>query len=87
MTETLPASYYQYMHELQSIDFVLVDLTLYLDTHPDDTQALAQFQQFQRRKQNMMHQFESQFGPLREFGHSPPGSSWMWSQTPWPWQV
>ncbi|MCL6489696.1 MAG: spore coat protein CotJB, partial [Alicyclobacillus mali] len=52
-TESLPKAYYQYLQELQAIDFVLVDLTLYLDTHPDDEQALAQFKQFQKRKHNL----------------------------------
>ncbi|WAH38346.1 spore coat protein CotJB [Alicyclobacillus dauci] len=88
MSGTVPKQYYQYMHELQSVDFVLVELTLYLDTHPDDKQALAQFQQFQKRKQNLVQQFESAFGPMYEFGMSPAdGTSWKWAETPWPWQV
>lgn len=81
-------AYYQYLHELQTIDFVLVDLNLYLDTHPTDTKAIAQFQQFQKRKQNLVSQFEAAFGPLYGTGMSPvPGSSYTWAQTPWPWQV
>jgi spore coat protein JB len=75
------------MSELQAIDFVLVELTLYLDTHPDDTQAIAQFAQFQRRKTALMAQFESAFGPIRGFGNSPVGSQWTWAEGPWPWQV
>ncbi|MCF8567287.1 spore coat protein CotJB [Alicyclobacillus tolerans] len=75
------------MSELQAVDFVLVELTLYLDTHPDDQQALAQFGQFQRRKASLMQQFESQFGSLREYGNSPVGSKWTWAEGPWPWQV
>lgn len=75
------------MTELQATDFVLVELTLYLDTHPDDAQALTQFNQFQRRKQVLMQQFEMQFGPLREFGNSPGGGAWTWADGPWPWQV
>jgi len=86
--EPLPKAYYQYLQELQALDFVLVDLTLYLDTHPDDEQALAQFKQFQKRKHNLMTQFESAFGPLHQYGLSPAtGPSWAWSETPWPWQV
>ncbi len=87
MAEFMPKAYYQYLHELQSVDFVLVELTLYLDTHPEDSQAFAQFTQFQRRKQNLMQQFETTFGPLREYGNSPSLASWTWSRGPWPWQV
>ncbi len=87
MPRVVPKAYYQYMHELQAVDFVLVELTLYLDTHPDDTQAFAQFTQFQKRKQSLMQQFESTFGPLREYGNSLSLDRWTWSEGPWPWQV
>ncbi|MCL6592599.1 MAG: spore coat protein CotJB, partial [Alicyclobacillus sp.] len=42
---------------------------------------------FQRRKQALMQQFEARFGPLQEFGNSPTGERWTWSEGPWPWQV
>ena len=32
----LPEEFYPLMEQLQAIDFVLVELTLYLDTHPND---------------------------------------------------
>jgi spore coat protein JB len=86
-SKTMPKEYYQYLQELQSIDFVLVELTLYLDTHPDDTQALAQFNQYQKRKVVMMQQFQTVFGPLLQYGNSPVGQTWTWSESPWPWQV
>lgn len=87
MADQAPREYYQYLSELQAVDFVLVELTLYLDTHPEDPQSLAQFSQFQRRKMALMAQFENAFGPLREFGNSPAGGRWMWAESPWPWQV
>lgn len=87
MSKTLPREYYQYLQELQTIDFVLVELTLYLDTHPDDQQSLAQFGQFQKRKTVLMQQFQALFGPLQEFGNSAVGQTWTWAEGPWPWQV
>ncbi|WDL96088.1 spore coat protein CotJB [Alicyclobacillus sp. ALC3] len=87
MANPLPREYYQYLGELQSVDFVLVELTLYLDTHPDDAQAIAQFGQFQRRKMALMSQIENAYGPLREYGNSPAGNHWSWADSPWPWQV
>ena len=32
----MPPEYYQLMEQLQAVDFVLVELTLYLDTHNED---------------------------------------------------
>lgn len=87
-TQPMPKAYYQYMLELQTVDFVLVDLNLYLDTHPNDTKALAQFQQFQKRKHNLVQQYEAAFGPLYGEGVSPvAGDKWTWRDAPWPWQV
>ena len=39
----LPPEYYQLLEQLQAIDFVLVELTLYLDTHPLDNDSINQF--------------------------------------------
>lgn len=46
VTQSLPEEYYQWMEELQELDFVLVELTLYLDTHPDDVTSINQFNAF-----------------------------------------
>lgn len=84
----MPKAYYQYLLELQTVDFVLNELTLYLDTHPGDNKALAQFKQFQKRKHNLVQRFEASFGPLYGTGVSPAGSdAWRWRESPWPWQV
>jgi len=85
--QTLPDHYYQMLHELQAVDFVLVELTLYLDTHPADVQALQQFNQFSQKRQQLAYQFEMEFGPLLQYGHSYSRHPWQWSESPWPWQV
>ncbi len=84
---SMPREYYQLLGEIQAVDFVLVELTLYLDTHPDDSQALTQFTQFQRRKMTLTQQFEHAFGPMKQYGNSPVGNTWSWDDAPWPWQV
>nr|WP_275984168.1 spore coat protein CotJB [Paenibacillus hamazuiensis] len=79
--------YYQLLQELQAVDFVLVELTLYLDTHPWDEQAIAQFNQMSQQRHKLAFQFEQEYGPLMQFGHSYSRSPWQWVETPWPWQV
>lgn len=86
-TKPVAKEYYRQIGELQAVDFVLVELTLYLDTHPDDQKVIAQFNQFQQRKQALMKKFEGTFGPLQEFGNSPTDANWSWAAAPWPWQV
>ncbi|QQE77620.1 spore coat protein CotJB [Alicyclobacillus sp. SO9] len=87
MAEAMPREFYQILHELQAVDFVVNDLVLYLDTHPEDQQALSQFNQFQRRKQTLAQQFEASFGILSGSGAHHTGQRWAWTESPWPWQV
>lgn len=48
----LPADYYQLLEQLQAVDFVLVELTLYLDTHNNDTEAIKQFNHYAKERKN-----------------------------------
>lgn len=83
----LNEQYYRMLEELQQLDFALVELTLYLDTHPNDMQALQQFNQLAQQRQQSAHRFESCYGPLLQFGHSFSRYPWQWAEPPWPWQV
>lgn len=84
---TVDQEYYRMMEELQQLDFALVELTLYLDTHPDDMQALQQYNQLSQQRQQAAYRFECRYGPLLQFGHSYSRYPWQWAETPWPWQV
>lgn len=79
--------YRRQLEELQKLDFVLVELTLYLDTHPTDMQALQQYNQTAQRRKQLCNDFEYQYGPLMSCGHSYSRFPWQWPETPWPWQV
>ncbi|EWG10809.1 MULTISPECIES: spore coat protein CotJB [Bacillaceae] len=83
----LPADYYQLLEQLQAVDFVLVDLTLYLDTHNNDTEAIKQFNHYAKERKKLRNAIESKYGPLMQFGHSYSGQPWNWDDAPWPWQV
>jgi spore coat protein JB len=87
MHKVLPDSYYVKLKDLQVVDFVLDELTLYLDTHPDDMQAIGQYNQFASKRIGMVQEFEMEFGPLMSNGHSFSKSPWEWNAAPWPWQV
>lgn len=85
MHEPLPAEYYSLLSDIQAVDFVLIELTLYLDTHPNDANALQQFNHFSTYQSQMKQSFESKFGPLQHGGKSE--GEWKWGMSPWPWQV
>jgi spore coat protein JB len=77
------------MELVQQADFVVVELTLYTDTHPDDEEGLQQWREAIKHAAQMRRQYETRYGPLSltsvpteqalEIG-------WRWNQTPWPWQ-
>lgn len=79
--------YRRELEELQKVDFALVELTLYLDTHPTDMQALQQFNQLAQQRRQIAAAFELKYGPLLQFGLSYSRFPWQWIDSPWPWQV
>jgi len=80
-------AYCRELLELQRIDFALVELTLYLDTHPMDMQAVQQLNQLSQKRRQIASEFEMKHGPLLQFGQSYSRFPWQWIETPWPWQV
>ncbi|WLD95366.1 spore coat protein CotJB [Alkalihalobacillus sp. AL-G] len=83
----MPEEFYRLMQQLQEVDFVLVELTLYLDTHPQDYETIKQFNECAQRSMLLKQQIESKYGPLQQFGNSYSGYPWNWNQPPWPWQM
>jgi spore coat protein JB len=87
MHHNLPPEYYALLEELQAIDFVLVELTLYLDTHPHDIGAINQYNSYAKQRKYIKKEFEQRFHPLEQYGHSYASAPFSWSESPWPWQI
>jgi spore coat protein JB len=75
------------LRELQEVDFALVELNLYLDTHPYDQQAIEQFNCLSKTRRKMVRRYEKYFGPLYNFGLSSNRAPDGWSKGPWPWEI
>ncbi len=86
-SKQMPKEFYDWMKQLQEIDFVLVELTLYLDTHPEDFDSIKQFNEFAEKGMKLRQQIEKKYGPLMQFGQSYSGYPWNWDDPPWPWQM
>ncbi len=85
--KVLPEEFYPLLEKLQVIDFVLVELTLYLDTHPNDHAAIKQFNEVAQYRRQIKEEVEQYYGPLQQFGNSFSDYPWNWSEGPWPWQI
>lgn len=90
MTNGVSQTQLDMLRAVQEADFVLVEWQLYLDTHPNDVEALMNMREATKWSKHVRHQYEQQFGPLNM--HSVPSkelleAGWRWSNPPWPWQI
>ena len=52
--------------ELQALEFVLVELGLYLDTHQGDAEAFALYQQYAAMEKQAREKYEAAHGPVTQ---------------------
>ena len=67
-------------------DFILVDLQLYLDNHPNCLAALEEFNQLSRISLELKEQYHRMYGPLMNYGYMDSEIPWQWIDEPWPWE-
>ncbi len=73
------------LDEIRYYDFAVVELALYLDTHPMDRKALKYYKTFSEKLKELMKKYEYNFGPLTIDGVNS-GEKWTWVEGPWPWE-
>lgn len=73
--------------DIQKVDFMLVDLNEFLDTHPTCQEALDEYSNLVRVSQKLRCSFEKQYGPLMTLTWDSSQNDWPWIQNPWPWDV
>lgn len=74
------------LNEIGKIDFVLVELNLYLDTHPFDQQALTNIRHFQKMKKQLVQEYTENYGPLTRDCMNDNAREWQWALQDWPWE-
>lgn len=72
--------------ELQILAFAIQELALYLDTHPEDQEALELYQAYQRLYNKAKGEYVKRFGPM---GHRQMTDcdEYTWLKGPWPWEL
>lgn len=71
---------------IDKVSFVLDDLRLFLDTHPDNTKALSDYNELARRRQKLVDEYTTEYGPLKFYDVNNCDSVWKWNDAPLPWQ-
>lgn len=71
--------------ELMEISFVLVETSLYLNTHPNDEKALLLHNNTSQEYAQLKLIYQARYGPLtsNEMSRYP----WAYIEEPWPWEI
>ena len=69
--------------EIRCCEFAIVDLALYLDTHPNDKKALCLHRNQCNHLKELKDRYQRMFGPL---SITFPCNKWRWLEGPWPWE-
>jgi len=65
--------------------FASVEINLYLDTHPEDQNAIKIYNSLVCQFKQAKADYESKYGPLTNFGYGQSQYPWQWICEPWPW--
>lgn len=71
------------MKQIKCLNFAVVELAEYLDTHPDDRKALCLHKEYCNQLENIKNKYQRAFGPL---SINCPCNKWRWLEEPWPWE-
>lgn len=73
------------LKNVQKYMFAAYDLQLFLDTHPNDSEALKMYAEIVKKANSAREDFEKNHGPLTAFSAANDTETWQWSKNPWPW--
>ncbi len=73
------------LYEISMVDFLLMDMKLYLNTHPNDKNAIEYYQHYAKILKDLRDAYAANFGPL--FAEQSNGSKeWDWCSEPHAWE-
>lgn len=73
------------LRKITILDFMALDLHLYLNTHPNDCEALRMYNDVVDMVSQLRCRYEEEAGPLVSY-RSQGKKGWEWECGPWPWQ-
>ena len=71
---------------ISEVSFAVTELTLYLDTHPDDLEALSYFNHYNEERKKALDLYAANYAPLTLDTVRPDDDHWIWALEPWPWE-
>lgn len=72
------------LRNLQMYDFAVQEAALYLNSHPNDRNALAYYQKFEYLRKQAAEAYENSVSPLTN--RTDINGNWQYIEGPWPWE-
>lgn len=73
------------LKEIQVYSFAEKEWELYLDTHPDDQNALKTHAEIVKKLENLVQEFANNYGAIQS-NQSTNTNKWEWINGSWPWE-
>lgn len=70
---------------IREVGFAVVDISLYLDTHPCDRAALQYYKKYRDLQKRATEEYAAMYGPLL-IADVNSDCYWDWIDEPWPWK-
>jgi len=71
------------LKKIKCYNFAIIELALYLNTHPDDEKAICLHNSYSKTLRDLKDKYQKVYGPLTIFY---PCNKWRWLEEPWPWE-
>ncbi len=72
------------LKKLSTYQFAVLDLQLFLDSHPNDSATLEKMNLYKLKAEKIKQEYEEEFEPLQKTVTQ--GNNWSWITGPWPWE-
>ena len=71
------------MKKIREYNFAIIELGLYLDTHPEDQKAICLHKEYAKNLKDLKEKYQKVYGPLTIYF---PCNKWRWIEEKWPWE-
>lgn len=70
---------------ISQFSFMLDDIILFLDTHPNCGEALESYNHFKHLRKEAVKDYTEMYGPISKYNVDV-NNHWDWVNSPWPWE-
>lgn len=71
------------LKRISAIDFAIVELNLYMDTHPYDQEVNSKLNDYRNQSSTLKAKYQEKYGPITS--STTEDNRWGWIADPWPW--